>query len=113
MPAPKALKLLLVEDSPEDEQLLREADPDEAARLLAAMEPDEAVDALRDLPAARSEVERYARYREVKGGIQWPHEISRERNGDKTYQIFSDSVSIDQNLTDNYFSPPGAVKKTK
>jgi hypothetical protein len=60
------------------------------------------------------EVERFARYREVKGGIQWPHEISRERNGDKTYQIFSDSVNIDQNLTDSYFSvPAGAAKKTK
>jgi hypothetical protein len=63
------------------------------------------------------EVERFARYREVKGGIQWPHEISRERNGDKTYQIFSESVSINQDLADNIFSLPagqpkfGAIKK--
>jgi len=52
------------------------------------------------------EVERFGRYREVKGGIQWPHEITRERNGEKTYQIFSESVTINQNLTDNIFSPP-------
>jgi hypothetical protein len=60
------------------------------------------------------EVERFARYREAKGGVQWPHEISRERNGEKTYQIFSESVSVNQNLTDNVFSlPAGPVKKAK
>jgi len=63
------------------------------------------------------QVERFGRYREAKGGIQWPHEITRERNGDKTYQIFSESVLINQNLTDNIFSLPngqqtfGAPKK--
>src|ERR1700682_4568643 len=35
------------------------------------------------------------------GGIQWPHEITRERNGEKIYQIFADSVTIDQDLTDD------------
>jgi hypothetical protein len=60
------------------------------------------------------EVERFARYRETRGGVQWPQEISRERNGDKTYQIFSESVSINQNLTDNVFSiPADSVKKAK
>lgn len=57
------------------------------------------------------EVERFARYREVKGGIQWPHEITRERNGDKTYQIFSESVLINQDLTDNIFSLPAGQQK--
>ncbi|HXP84357.1 MAG TPA: hypothetical protein VN841_06535 [Bryobacteraceae bacterium] len=57
------------------------------------------------------EMERFARYREVKGGIQWPHEITRERNGEKTYQIFSDAVSFNQNLTDNIFSLPAGQPK--
>jgi len=57
------------------------------------------------------EIEVFARYREVKGGVQWPHEITRERNGEKTYQIFSDAVSINQSLTDNIFSLPAGQPK--
>jgi hypothetical protein len=57
------------------------------------------------------EVERFGRYRELKGGVQWPHEITRERNGEKTYQIFSDAVSINQSLTDNIFSLPSGQPK--
>ncbi len=52
------------------------------------------------------EVTHFARYREV-GGVQWPQEITRERNGEKIYQIFSDSVLINRDLTDNLFTPPG------
>lgn len=48
---------------------------------------------------------RFARYRTV-NGVQWPHEISRKRNGDKVYQIFSESVKINQDLTDNLFMVP-------
>jgi hypothetical protein len=44
----------------------------------------------------------YARYRE-NNGIQWPQEITRERNGEKVYQIFAESVAFNQNLTDNLF----------
>jgi hypothetical protein len=52
---------------------------------------------------------RFSRYREVGNGIQWPHEISRQRNGEKVYQIFSEMVVVNQDLTDNLFSipPPG------
>jgi hypothetical protein len=57
------------------------------------------------------EMERFARYREVKGGIQWPHEITRERNREKTYQIFSEAVSVNQNLTDNIFALPAGPPK--
>jgi hypothetical protein len=48
------------------------------------------------------EVTNYARYRD-NNGIQWPQEITRERNGDKVYQIFAESVAFNQNLTDNLF----------
>jgi hypothetical protein len=52
------------------------------------------------------EVTRFARYRDVGEGVQWPHQILRERNGEKVYEIFSESVVINRDLTDNLFSPP-------
>jgi len=52
------------------------------------------------------EVTRFARYRDVGGGIQWPMQITRERNGEKVYQIFSDSVTVNQNLADDLFAVP-------
>jgi hypothetical protein len=57
------------------------------------------------------EVTLFARYRDA-GGVQWPHQIRREHNGDKVYEIFSDSVQINKDLTDNLFAvpEPGAVK---
>jgi hypothetical protein len=59
------------------------------------------------------ELSRFARYREV-GGIQWPQQITRERNGEKVYQIFADSVTINQDLTDNVFAvPTGPATKVK
>ena len=50
------------------------------------------------------EVTSYARYRE-NNGIQWPQEITRERNGERVYQIFAESVAFNQNLTDDLFDP--------
>jgi hypothetical protein len=49
------------------------------------------------------EVTRFDRYRE-NNGIQWPQQITRERNGEKIYQIFAESVTFNQNLTDDLFS---------
>lgn len=49
------------------------------------------------------EVTYYSRYRTT-GGIQWPQEITRERNGEKIYQIFAESVRFNQDLTDDLFS---------
>jgi hypothetical protein len=59
------------------------------------------------------EVSRFARYRDVGGGIQWPMQITRERNGEKIYQIFSDSVAVNQNLTDDLFGVPTGPSTTK
>ncbi len=56
------------------------------------------------------EVTYYARYRET-DGIQWPQEITRERNGERIYQIFADSVAFNQDLTDDLFSTTSLGKK--
>jgi hypothetical protein len=58
------------------------------------------------------EVTRYARYRE-EGGVQWPQQITRDRNGEKIYQNFSDFVPINPGLADPIFAvPTGPATKT-
>jgi hypothetical protein len=56
------------------------------------------------------EVSIFAKYRDVGGGVQWPYNITAFRNGDKVYEIFSDSVTINQNLSDNLFTLSGSMK---
>jgi hypothetical protein len=55
------------------------------------------------------EITLFNKYRDAGGGIQWPFQIQRDRNGDKVYEIFSDSVTINQNLSDSAFAEPAAV----
>lgn len=58
------------------------------------------------------EISRFAKYREV-SGIQWPFQITRERDGEKIMEIFSESVTINQNLTDAQFALPANMKILK
>jgi hypothetical protein len=51
------------------------------------------------------EVTLFSRYRE-EGGIQWPHQVRRERNGEKIFEIFSETVAINKDLTDELFTLP-------
>lgn len=53
------------------------------------------------------EVTRFARFRNV-DGTQWPYQINRERNGRKTYEMFADSVVINQQIDDSRFAIPDA-----
>lgn len=55
------------------------------------------------------EVTRFTNYREV-NGVQWPWSIVRDRNGEKIYQMFSDSVEINKGLTDDLFTLPAGIK---
>lgn len=52
----------------------------------------------------------FARYRDVGGGVQWPENIRRMRNGDKIYEIYSESVQINKNLKDDLFTLPANIK---
>jgi hypothetical protein len=56
------------------------------------------------------EVTQFDRYRD-NHGIQWPQQVTRERNGEKIYQIFADSVVFNQDLTDELFSPTLSTPK--
>ena len=51
----------------------------------------------------------FAKYRDIKG-VKWPQTILRERNGEKIFELYSDSVDINPNLPDNLFSLPSGAK---
>jgi hypothetical protein len=57
-----------------------------------------------------TEVSLFAKYRDVGGGVQWPYDIRRDRNGDKIFEMYSDSVEINKGLKDDLFSLAGNVK---
>jgi hypothetical protein len=52
----------------------------------------------------------FAKYRDVGGGVMWPYNIRRSRNGEKIYEIYSESVQIDKNLRDDLFTIPAKLK---
>jgi len=57
-----------------------------------------------------TEVTIFAKYRDAGGGVKWPGTVERERNGDRIYAMYSDSVAINRNLTDNVFTLPANLK---
>jgi hypothetical protein len=55
------------------------------------------------------EVTIFSKYRDV-GGVQWPFDVQRMRNGEIILQIYSESVKINQGLSQTLFElPPGAT----
>ncbi|HLJ49271.1 MAG TPA: hypothetical protein VKU01_24830 [Bryobacteraceae bacterium] len=58
------------------------------------------------------EITIYDKFRDV-NGVQWPYSVERERNGEKIYQMFSDSVEINKSLPDTTFNLPTGIKKLK
>jgi len=59
------------------------------------------------------EVTLFSKYRDVGGGVMWPYQVLRQRNGEKIFEIFSEQVSINQNLKDNLFMLPANMKLLK
>lgn len=57
-----------------------------------------------------TEVTIFGLYRDVGGGVMWPCNIRRERNGERIYEMFADQVEINKDLKDNLFSLPGDLK---
>lgn len=59
------------------------------------------------------EVTLFTKYRSV-DGIQWPFTIERERNGEKIYQMFSNSVEFNsKRVVDTLFALPSGIKMLK
>lgn len=58
------------------------------------------------------EVTRYTKYRDV-NGIMWPFSITRERDGERNFQLYSEHVTINDALADSMFELPNGVKILK
>ena len=56
------------------------------------------------------EVTIYNKYRDVGNGVMWPYSLTRYRNGEKIFEMFSESVTINQGLLDNMFLIPSGMK---
>ena len=56
------------------------------------------------------EVTIFSKYRDVGGGVMWPFVIQRERDGEMVFSLYSETVTINQDLTDNLFTLPANVK---
>jgi len=55
----------------------------------------------------------YNKYRDV-GGVMWPWSIVRFRDGSKIFEMYSESVSInDKKVEDDLFEPPAGAKRLK
>ena len=69
----------------------------------------------RDLESKESieEVSLFSKYRDAGGGVMWPYNIVRHRSGEKIFELFSESVKINQPLKDDLFSLPSGMKVIK
>lgn len=56
---------------------------------------------------------RFSKYRDVGGGVQWPFAVERERNHEKIFEMYADSVTINKDLKDDMFSLPSNMKILK
>ncbi len=52
----------------------------------------------------------FANFRDVGGGVRWPTSQVRKRNGDKIFEMYADSVQVNQDLTDDLFTLPANLK---
>jgi hypothetical protein len=59
------------------------------------------------------EVTIFAKYRDVGGGVQWPFDIQRFRNDEKIFEIYSDTVQINQGLSQSLFVLPPGIQVLK
>lgn len=66
-------------------------------------------------PQTRDRIEEitlFAKYRDA-GGVMWPFDIQRQRDGEKVYEMYSDSVSVNVALNDALFTLPAGMKILK
>ena len=59
------------------------------------------------------EVTIFSKYRDVGGGVMWPFAIRRERNGEKIFEMYTESVEINRDLKDSMFTLPQGLKLLK
>lgn len=56
---------------------------------------------------------RFSKYRDVGGGVMWPFAVERERNQEKIFEMYADSIVINKDLKDDLFTLPANMKILK
>ncbi len=59
------------------------------------------------------EVTEYGKFRDAGGGVLWPMTVMRTRGGDKVYQMYADSVTVGEKVSDSLFVLPTGIKILK
>ena len=59
------------------------------------------------------EVTEYSKFRDVGGGVLWPFAIQRTRNGEKIFEMYSETVEVNQKLSSSLFILPTGIKMLK
>jgi hypothetical protein len=54
----------------------------------------------------------YNKYREV-SGVMWPWSVVRFRDGNKIFEMYSESVTINGKVDGGLFAPPVGAKRLK
>jgi hypothetical protein len=69
----------------------------------------------RDPKARRpiEEITEYGKYRDSGNGVWWPWTVQRFRDGQKIFEMYSESVTVDQGLSDSLFVLPSDIKILK
>jgi hypothetical protein len=61
----------------------------------------------------REEVTRFTKYRDAGNGVMWPHDVQRERDQQKIFELYSDKVTVGGDFQDSMFQPPPGVTVLK
>ncbi|HEX4133482.1 MAG TPA: hypothetical protein VHY84_02575 [Bryobacteraceae bacterium] len=61
----------------------------------------------------REEVTRYTKYRDSGNGVMWPYSVSRERDTEKNFEMYSERVTVGDALSDSMFELPNGIKILK
>ena len=59
------------------------------------------------------EISEFSKFRDIGGGVKWPYAVRRERDKEKTFEIYSESVTVNQGLKDSLFTLPPGIKILK
>jgi hypothetical protein len=59
------------------------------------------------------EIMRFSKYHDAGGGVMWPLDFQRERDGEKVYQMFSEKVSIGNHFEAGMFDLPRDMQMLK
>ncbi|MGD0013416.1 MAG: hypothetical protein ABSD56_03165 [Bryobacteraceae bacterium] len=61
----------------------------------------------------REELTIFGKYRDVGGGVQWPYDVQRLRDGERLFQMYADSVEVNTKLPGSLFELPSGIRILK